>query len=54
MRKAKNVILKSITNLAFITFITSVAFADSENPIPFFITMFVSLGWLYLFSKANS
>ena len=54
MKKFKNVILKTITYIAFVTFIAAIAFADSEDPIPFFVAMFVSLGWLYLFALANS
>ena len=53
MRKVKNIILKGITVLAFIVFVTSVACVDSEYNTPFYIAMFVSLGWLYLFAIAN-
>ena len=53
MRKAKNVILNTVTYLAFLTLLTSVALLDSENNIPFYVAMLVSLGWLYLFAKAN-
>ena len=53
MRKIKNAILETVTYLAFLTFITSIALADSKNNIPIFVAMFLSLGWLYLFAKAN-
>lgn len=49
----KNLILKTVTVLAFVGFWASIAMMDSENIIPFVIVMFVSLGWLFLFSKAN-
>lgn len=52
-KKAKNVILNTITYLAFIVLLTSVALLDSDNNAPFYVSMFVSLGWLYLFAKAN-
>ena len=53
MRKAKNVILNTVTYLAFLTLLTSVALLDSENNIPFYVAMLVSLGWLYLFALSN-
>ena len=52
-RKIKNIILIFITYMAFLVFITSIALLDSENNVPFYVSMILSLGWLYLFARAN-
>ena len=52
-KKAKNIILNTVTYFAFLVLLTSIAFLDSENNVPFYLAMFLSLGWLYLFAMAN-
>lgn len=50
--KIKNVILKTITNIAGIALILGISSADSESWIPIVVVM-VSVLWIYLMSKAN-
>lgn len=48
----KNIILKSITGLAFMAMITAASFMDSKSNIPA-IVLVIALGWLGMFALAN-
>ena len=52
----KNVILKTITGIAIMSFFTGGALIGSEEPVRTIavIMLFLGLGWLFLFSLANS
>ena len=52
-KKIKNVVLKSITVLAFIIFVISACCFDSTYPIPFYIICIVSLLWITVMSYIN-
>lgn len=51
-RRTKNIILKTITWIAFIGEVLSVCCIDSDSRVPI-ITAIVCLAWLLLFFKAN-
>ena len=50
--KIHNLVLWTITGFMFMVLVVSVASADSDNYL-WIVTMFVSLGWLAVFSKVN-
>lgn len=49
----KNLVLKSITAVAAVTYVLSALALDSENPRSAIIALVVSMIWLLLFVKAN-
>lgn len=49
----KNIILKTVSIIAFLVFIFCACCLDSTNATPFYICCFVSFGWLALFMFAN-
>ena len=52
-RKVKNVILKSITVIAFFAWGITACAMDSENINVLLIINFLSLAWLFLMALAN-
>ena len=50
--KLKKYIINTITAVMVLVFFLSVAAIDSESWIPF-VTLFVSLGWIWLVAWAN-
>jgi hypothetical protein len=52
-RKIKNFILKAISVISAFILIISICFIDSQNSVPFYISIGISLLWLVPFGIAN-